>query len=226
MVGGIMSSTGVDRIDQLLQAGIRAAEAGDSAQAQRLLRQVTELQPANAQAWLWLAYAVPGIEDKRAALGQALRLRPTDGRVRQSFQALISPQQVRRAARSGVFISYTRADDVFAITLTESLRATGLDVWLDMTDITDETSWHSAIMKALRRAGLMVVLLSPAAVESDDMRTERDWFHNTGKIVLPVLYRDCAYKASDFYFQPIDFRGDYDRGLYQLCALLGVVAPR
>jgi hypothetical protein len=220
-----MSSTGVDRIDQLLQAGIQAARASDPAAAQPLLRQVTELEPDNVQAWLWLAYVVAEIEAKRAALWQAQRLRPADARVRQALKTLLGAPQVRRAARSGVFISYARADDLFAITLTESLRAAGLEVWLDITDMTDDTTWHSAIFKALRRSGVMLVLLSPAAVESDDMRVEREWFHKQGKIVLPVLYRDCDYLVDSFLLPPLDFRDDYDKGLRRLYAQLGVTAP-
>lgn len=221
-----MGSTGADHIDQLLRDGVQAARSGDRTQAQRLFGRATKLQPANAQAWLWLAYATPEIVDKRSALAQALRLRPADARVRRSLQKLLGVQYVRQAARGGVFISYARADDVFAITLTDSLRAAGLDVWLDMTDIADDITWHSAVSRALRRAGLLLALLSPAAVESEDMRAERDWFYTTGKVVLPVLCRDCAYEAASFYLPPVDFRADYSAGLRQLCAVLGAAVPR
>lgn len=220
-----MSSTGVDRIDQMLQAGIRAAQGGDAASAQRLLQQVTDLQPGNAQAWMWLAYVASGVEDKRAAITRALALRPADARLRQSFQALLSPQQVQRAAHSGVFVSYARPDEVFAITLTESLRAAGVDVWLDMTDVSEDTSWHSSVIKALRRSGLMLAILSPAAVESDDLRVERDWFQQNGKIVLPVLYRDCDSSSLPFYLSPVDFRDDYEQALRRLCVVLGAAPP-
>lgn len=209
----------------MLQAGIQAAQVGDQDEARRLLAQVTALQPDNAEAWMWLAHAAPTAVEKRAALGRALALRPGDDRLRQAFRALLSTRHVQQAARSGVYISYTRADDVFAITLMDSLRAAGLDVWLDVTDIGDDTGWHSAISKALRRAGLMLALLSPAALESSDMQAERDWFHAAGKIVVPVLCRDCAFRPGDYYFRPVDFRADYQQGLRQLCALLGAAAP-
>lgn len=221
-----MSSTGADHIDQLLRDGIQAARGGDHARALRLFGQATRLQPANARAWLWLAHATPEVVDKRGALARALRLRPADARVRRSLQKLLSVQHVRQAARGGVFISYARADDVFAITLTEDLRAAGLDVWLDMTDIADDSTWHSAVSRALRRAGLLLALLSPAAVASEDMRAERDWFYTTGKVVLPVLCRDCVYEAASFYLPSVDFRADYGAGLRRLCAVLGAAAPR
>lgn len=43
------------KISQMLQAGIKAAQAGDRSEARQLLIQVTEAEPQNETAWLWMA---------------------------------------------------------------------------------------------------------------------------------------------------------------------------
>ena len=44
----------------LLRDGMAAARAGDKARTRSLLRRVTELEPQNELAWLWLADCLDG----------------------------------------------------------------------------------------------------------------------------------------------------------------------
>ena len=60
----------------LLVEGIAAARAGDQEEAQKLLRRVTELEPDNADAWIWRASVVDNSADKKSFLEEALRLEP------------------------------------------------------------------------------------------------------------------------------------------------------
>jgi tetratricopeptide (TPR) repeat protein len=60
----------------LLRQGIAASKSGNRKEAERLLRQVLELDPNNETAWLWLSGAVDAASDKRHCLEQVLQLNP------------------------------------------------------------------------------------------------------------------------------------------------------
>lgn len=68
--------------DQLTQQAIAAAQVGDNEEAEELLRRATELDPDNAQAWLWLARVVDDLEEKQAHFQQVLVLEPYNDRAK------------------------------------------------------------------------------------------------------------------------------------------------
>ena len=63
--------------DRLTEA-IAASRAGERDEAQRLLRQLTDDDPANIDAWLWRADLADNSADKRAFLSEVLALDPTN----------------------------------------------------------------------------------------------------------------------------------------------------
>lgn len=207
---------------QLSQA-IALARQGHNAQSHELLIHIVEAEPTNPTAWAWLAYVAPDITEKRIALHKALRLKPDDARLRAAFQHYTGPDYTRQAAEQGVFISYARPDELFAVDLMDSLHDAGIHAWMDMTEVSDDTNWHSAIARALRSCGLMVLVMSPAAIESEDITLERDWFLNTGKVIVPVLHRECDSAQLYPYQDAIDCRSSSPPGLKRLISLL--IAP-
>ena len=66
---------------KLLQAGIRAAKAGDRARARDLLLQVVDQNQTIELAWIWLSEVVDDLEDKVTALENALALNPANAAV-------------------------------------------------------------------------------------------------------------------------------------------------
>ncbi len=60
----------------LLREGIAAARSGDKAKTQKLLRQVTELEPHNELAWLWLSNTAEDPREALACLRQVLMVNP------------------------------------------------------------------------------------------------------------------------------------------------------
>ncbi len=206
--------------DQQLNEAVALAKQGDATRSLRLLRKITTHDPNNVHAWMWMAYVAPTNDQKRAALRRALALKPDSRQIRQTLERLITPRHIQRAANDGVFIGYSRADEVFAVDLNESLRANGFTTWLDIAEIDPETTWHHSIARALRECGLMVMILSPAALQSDDLGVERDWFLQTGKIILPVLHQDCDYQSLNLICTPIDFRYEYGSGVQALIKTL------
>lgn len=205
--------------DHQLHEVVQLARKGDTVRAYDLIQQITRREPENFQAWMWQAYVAHTNNEKRAALRRALLLRPNDDSIRAMLRQLTAPKHIRRAARSGIFMGYARADELFAVDLTDSLRANGIETWLDMTEIGLDT-WHGSVTRALMRSGLMLLVLSPEALRSEQLRSEFAWFRQTGKIILPALHKACDYSALDLLCPAIDFMDDYAQGLQQLIRLL------
>jgi hypothetical protein len=206
--------------EQVFHQAVRLARQGDAAGARALLQELIAREPHNFQAWSWLAYVVPTDVEKRAALRRALALQPDNVALRETLRRLISPTHIQRAAQAGVFIGYARADELFTVDLNDHLRAGGIKTWLDMTEISVDSTWHSSIMSALRQCGLLLVVLSPEGLRDDEMAAQRQWFLQTGKIIVPVLHKTCDYESLDLLCPPVDFRAGFETGIRSLLHLL------
>lgn len=165
------------------------------------------------------------IEQRRAALHTKMLAYPSDTRVRDHLLQLTTPRLIRQAAKDGVYISYSRADEVFALDLARGVRRGGVSPWLDMLDVSSGADWWKEVRAALNRCGLMLAVVSPFASEDQELITERRTFMQQGKIVLPILYR--ADKRPDMrdpelYLPPVDFRYSATLGLQ---TLLRLIAP-
>jgi len=89
-----------------------------------------------------------------------------------------------------VFISYTRRTDYdkqFAERLRSWLLKSGFGVWMDVHDIPSGAHWDSEIDKALRAADVVLGLVSPTSVESDNVKNEWAWALDKGKLQLALL---------------------------------------
>lgn len=75
-------------LSELLAEAAAAAGLGDRAEAERLYRRATERSPGNSTAWLGLAAAVDGAEEKRACYEQVLAINPNNGEARVALQRL------------------------------------------------------------------------------------------------------------------------------------------
>lgn len=126
------------------------------------------------------------------------------------------------SAASAAFFCYCREDSDFALRLAEDLKAAGANVWLDQIDITPGQRWDRSVEEALKSCPRLVVILSPASVNSTNVQDEVSFALETQKIVVPVLYRDCAIPFRLRRVQYVDFRSDYARGLKLLLMTLGV----
>lgn len=157
-------------------------------------------------------------QQRRIALRRALREHGNDPRLFKALQRLMTPAQVQEAAARGVFISYSRADEVFAFELREALCSAGVPVWLDMVDA--EGDWGQAIERAMQTSGLMLAVMSPAALADTHIRAEHEHFLNMGKLVLPVLAAHCDLNRRVYWLRPVDLSRDFKRGMLALRRVL------
>jgi tetratricopeptide (TPR) repeat protein len=116
-----------------------------------------------------------------------------------------------------VFISYARADAVdFAARLHDDLEANSVRAWLDQRDIKPGQNFRLAIDKGLLAARVVIVLLSPVSVLSDEVTSEWNDALTRFVPVIPLMIADCRVPPNLAILQYIDFRGDYDNALARL----------
>jgi photosystem II stability/assembly factor-like uncharacterized protein len=118
------------------------------------------------------------------------------------------------------FFSYCREDSDFALRLAEDLKAAGASVWLDQLDIVPGQRWDRAVEDALANCPRMLVILSPASVNSTNVMDEVSFALEEKKTVIPVIYKDCTVPFRLRRVQYVDFRQDYARGLKELLKTL------
>lgn len=118
------------------------------------------------------------------------------------------------------FFSYSREDSDFALKLAGNLRTAGANVWLDQLDIVAGQRWDRSVEDALSKCPRLLVILSPASVNSTNVMDEVSFALEEKKTVIPVVYRDCTIPFRLRRLQYVDFRQDYTRGLEELLKTL------
>ena len=119
------------------------------------------------------------------------------------------------------FLSYAREDAEFVLRLAKDLRVGGAGVWVDQLDIAPGQRWDRAVEDALAKCLELVVILSPAAVESTNVMDEVSLALEDGKTVVPVLHSQCKVPFRLRRLQYVDLSLDYKAGLDRLLETLG-----
>jgi hypothetical protein len=206
-----------------LRDAMLRAYNGERTNPRKDFREAVKENPDDDRAWLWLAMTTDDLHEKRAALYRAALLKPSDERIQAEYRKTIHPRYVQEAAPQGAFVSYARADELFAVELSERLRERHLNVWIDMLDVPMDSDWYQAVRTALDDNGIMLLVLSPASAEDEDVHAEVDTFHKTGKIVIPLMYHTCDVSAFQLMHPIVDFRQNPQTGLRIVYTLLGIL---
>lgn len=98
-----------------------------------------------------------------------------------------------------IFLSHARKDAALALELAERLTRKGLTVWTPEEQIAPGDNWAKKIGKALEDSELMVILLTPKALESEWLRQDIEYAIGSKKMegrvfsvfVGPTLYADA-----------------------------------
>ncbi|MEX1157450.1 MAG: AAA family ATPase, partial [Thermomicrobiales bacterium] len=121
-----------------------------------------------------------------------------------------------------VFISYQRADEVFARQVREHLTAYGVTTWMDQYDIPVGAYWPDEIDKGLAAADIVVGVLSPDAVESRNVKNEWDWAIQNDKRLLLLQYRPCVIPHRYISINFIDATSESTGAFGALLATIGI----
>jgi hypothetical protein len=74
-----------------------------------------------------------------------------------------------------VFLSYAESDESLAEQIADGLEGLGMNVWYDRREILPGENWADKTAKALRDSNAMVVLLTPAALRSKNVRRDIEY---------------------------------------------------
>ena len=122
-----------------------------------------------------------------------------------------------RSTEPEIFVSYSHADEPFARRLVTDLKKRKFNVWLDVFDIQSGASWARQIGEALDTCRLMLLILSPDSMVSENVEDEWNYYLDKQKMIVPVLYRPCdiPYRLHKLHY--IDFdESAYDEALARL----------
>lgn len=107
-----------------------------------------------------------------------------------------------------LFISYARADEGSAKCIEHEVRRRGHQAWRDRSDLVPATDWITSIDQAIAWADHMVILLTPKAVASTQVRREFDLALDEGKNVVPILLQDCTVPERIGHLNCLDWRSE------------------
>jgi len=97
-----------------------------------------------------------------------------------------------------IFISYRRADQVWARLLHDQLRAEGVQAWYD-AHVGAGEDWRITTAKALEASKIFVLLFSENAAESSDIAKEMAAAVLEKKLIVPVRLENIAPKGAFLY---------------------------
>ncbi len=97
-----------------------------------------------------------------------------------------------------IFISYRRADEVWARLLHRLLREEGVEAWYD-AQVGAGQDWRIATAKALEASQIFVLLFSENAAQSSDIAKELAAATLEKKLIIPVRLENIAPKGAFLY---------------------------
>jgi len=138
-------------------------------------------------------------------------------------KGVVKPKQGINDSDSAIaFISYSREDwDEFVSELVTELSSASQRVWLDRDYILGGDDWMNAIGEALNVCDILILVLSPEALKSRNIRMEYRYFLRQEKPIIPILYRNVKlpFELAPLHF--LDFtKGICDRDLFELVKIL------
>lgn len=115
-----------------------------------------------------------------------------------------------------IFFSYSRKDAEFVVKLVNDLKSKAFNIWIDQANIRAGEKWDESVQMALTGCKLVIVILSPSSVSSQNVSVETNFAIESGKKIIPVIARKCIVPMRLAVLQYIDFSEDYDQGLSKL----------
>ncbi len=85
-----------------------------------------------------------------------------------------------------LFISYAHADSALVDRLEADLRKEGCDPWVDRERLAGGLRWRRELQAAVDRSQVLLVVLSPEAVTSENVQQEYGYASEEGKVVIPL----------------------------------------
>jgi hypothetical protein len=88
-----------------------------------------------------------------------------------------------------IFISYSRTDTPYAMSLADDMERRGFNVWIDREGIHHGSDWFRKIEQAIAHADAVVVIMTPESEQSEWCEREIMLAQRDQKLIFPVLLR-------------------------------------
>jgi len=129
-----------------------------------------------------------------------------------------------------VFISHSSKDFKTATAICTALEARGHECWMSSRDIKPGENFQGTIVRAIREAGVMVLVFSANANNSDEIKKEMALASQSKKMVIPVRAEDVL-PSEDFTYelatrQWIDMFVDWEKAIEALSSQVGLSSPK
>ena len=85
-----------------------------------------------------------------------------------------------------IFLSYSRGDAQQADDWVANLEKFGYRVWIDRAGIRGGQQWNATIVRSIKEAQALILLLSPNSARSDNVRREIDLAVEAKKPIIPI----------------------------------------
>ncbi|MBZ0303745.1 MAG: FHA domain-containing protein, partial [Anaerolineae bacterium] len=129
----------------------------------------------------------------------------------------------RGALVDHIFVAYAREDwEDMVAPLTIALQDAGMEIWVDQYLAQGGDDWQAAIEQALHECWLMVLILSPEALESRYVRLAYRYFINREKPVLPLDFKPVETPPAELggiellSYDPDDPRHSFQRLIHAI----------
>ena len=90
-----------------------------------------------------------------------------------------------------IFVSYSRSDSDFVYKLVDDLEMSGLRTWIDHRDVQAGQRWDKTVQDNLDSCDVVLLILSPQSVGSDEVMYEVNHALDLGKLIVPILHQEC-----------------------------------
>jgi len=121
-----------------------------------------------------------------------------------------------------IFVSYSSKDRPFVIGLVKELKKLGADTWFDQMDIKLGQNWDDAIEEALENSNTFLLIISPTAVASRNVKDEVSIAINTDKKMVPILIKQCDLPMRWERIQYADVTTNPDKAISDVLNFLGL----
>jgi hypothetical protein len=119
-----------------------------------------------------------------------------------------------------LYISYPENDYAFAHRLVDDLQAVGYTVFVDAVSDVGTVAWAAETRHAIRSCGAVLMVLSPAEGRRTGIRHEGILANRRKRPTFALLRSPGDVPRYLQQAVQVDFSGDYDAALAQLCAVL------
>ena len=131
------------------------------------------------------------------------------------------------ATDADIFISFPGKDRKVATTLCSALESRGFTCWISARDINPGENFQVAIVRAIRKAKVMLLVFTANSNQSEEMSKELALASQQKLAVIPLRVEDVTPNDAFAYEfatrQWIDFFADWEYAIDQLAAQIGKI---